>query len=274
MLYLKIIVQIVVGISALLAVALQYKWHDKRRVIFKKLRNALIGFTILSLVTGLIVTVSDEIKKDAEINLLQSKLDSAQNILLYIKSNGDTLNARLQPILAFVHGRYPNLSFEDAVDSLKLTISRLDRKTSDLNVKDSLRNVDELRLRTLMQTPPSITAQLLMDSGRNIYLEVRFINKVPINFEYSLVHSLESKRLSQGGTSFSEVYPPQNNQALLVKDQFNFPAHIPKNELSFLSLEINYESIYFKQSYDAKLKRNFKKDYVIDPQRNSLTERR
>ena len=272
MFYLKIIVQLIIGVSALLAVLLDYKWYDKRRTVFKQVRNGLIGLSIISLIAGVIITISDERDKNNEIKILQDNLNTAQNTLSYIKSNGDILNAQIKPFIDLAIRRYPNLSLQEALDSLKFNILNIDKKTLILEHNDSLRRMNESKFSKLKKTPPSITAMLLMDEKRNIYLKFEILNNVPINLAYSLVHSTKQKTLNTSGSSFSEVYPSKTNKSVLSKDQFNFPDHIPTDENSFIKLIITYESVYLKESGDPNLRKNLIKYYVIDPVKNSLTD--
>ena len=84
MIYLKIISQLLPGISGLIALLLDYKWHDKRRKIFKTLRNILIFLTILSLIAGIFITINDEKDKNNEITSLKKALNTTKKTLAYI----------------------------------------------------------------------------------------------------------------------------------------------------------------------------------------------
>lgn len=110
MIYIKIIAQLLTGISGLIALLLEYKWHDKRKKIFKNLRNWLIFLTITSLIGGVIITINDEKDKADEITYLKNSLDTSQNTLIYIKSNSDTLKSQIKPFLDLATQQYPNLN--------------------------------------------------------------------------------------------------------------------------------------------------------------------
>lgn len=126
MVYLKIFVQLITGISGLLAILLDYKWHDKRKKIFKTLRNVLIFLTIISLAIGIYITINDDNEKKIEIKSLKENLDTARNTLSYIKANGDTLKNQIKPFLELAKSKYPNLNEDVALDSLKNKIEKLD----------------------------------------------------------------------------------------------------------------------------------------------------
>ncbi|HZH94358.1 MAG TPA: hypothetical protein VEY06_00675, partial [Flavisolibacter sp.] len=119
MLFLKILFHIGVGISSLLAVLLDYKWHDKRRKIFKRSRNIAIMMAIALLIIGVFLIIRDEIQKDSEITSLNSQLDSLKSRLINIQVSSDSVNYKITPFLKLATERYPNVSSEQALDSLK-----------------------------------------------------------------------------------------------------------------------------------------------------------
>ena len=126
MIYLKILTQLLTGIAGLVALLMDYKWHDKRRKIFKHLRNLLIIITIVSLIAGVIITLCDEKEKNDEVTNLKNQLDAAQNTLTYIKSNGDTLKSQIKPFLELATQQYPNLSSNEALEKLKNRLNTID----------------------------------------------------------------------------------------------------------------------------------------------------
>jgi hypothetical protein len=75
MLILKLILQILAVVSALLTNTLDYKVYDKRRRLFKRLRVWLYCVAVLSLGGGLAVTVGDDIARRAEIAELRLELN-------------------------------------------------------------------------------------------------------------------------------------------------------------------------------------------------------
>jgi len=139
MIYLKILIQLLTGISGLVALLLDYKWHDKRRKIFKTLRNLLIVITVVSLIAGVIITLYDENEKNDEVTNLKNRLDTAQNTLTYIKSNGDTLKSQIKPFLELATQQYPNLSSNEALKKLKNRLTVLDKQI--LNGSEKLTNL-------------------------------------------------------------------------------------------------------------------------------------
>ncbi|WP_405384086.1 LemA family protein [Maribacter sp. LLG6340-A2] len=139
MIYLKVIIQIIVGLSGLIALFLDYKWHDKRKKIFKTLRNLLIILSVLSLFIGVIITIKDDKAKDIEIGNLKNGLKDAQNTLYDIKSNGDTLKEQLKPFLELATKKYPNLKSSEALNKLSERLDNVDVEIS--NSKEKINNL-------------------------------------------------------------------------------------------------------------------------------------
>ena len=139
MIYLKVIFQIIAGVSGLIALFLDYKWYDKRKKIFKSLRNLLIILTVLALLIGVIITIKDDKDKNIEISNLKKGLEDAQNTLYDIKSNGDTLRVQLKPFLELATKKYPNLKSSDALNKLSKRLDNVDVEIS--NSKEKIQNL-------------------------------------------------------------------------------------------------------------------------------------
>jgi hypothetical protein len=268
MLYIKVLFQIGVGVVGLLALLLDYKWQDKRRTVFKKTRNVLIGLSILLVITSVVLTIFDEKQKTSEIATLSEQLN-------LIKQNGDRLNLQIVPFLKIATDRYPNLSSERALDSLREYIQKIENQTSILQKSETVRQVKEMELDEMKKTSPKIEALLSMDHKRNVSVGVLFHNKVPIKFNYTLQHSQGDKVLSKGTTYGLLLYPPKDNRPLFIANDLNFKDHIPSDSISELKVTISYESIYYSESLNPNLVGNSSsKSYVIDPRKNTLTAKK
>lgn len=99
MLYLKIFLQVGIGVVGLLAVLLDYKWHDKRKKIFKRTRNLLISISITLVIVSSIVTVLDERQKNEEILLLNGQLKSIENNGIELNLKQDSLKSNYDSLL-------------------------------------------------------------------------------------------------------------------------------------------------------------------------------
>lgn len=270
MLFLKILFQIGAGISSLLALLMDYKWYDKRKRIFKRSRNVAIVMAVVLLIIGVFLIVHDENQKDLEITSLNSQLDSVQSRLINIQGSSDSLNYKITPFLKLATERYPNVSSEQALDSLKRDISSLSMKTNRLETFETNRQASERELASLRGTPPSIGVSLIMDTKRNVAVGIQFFNKVPIKFTYRL-HNYSSKQSYSDGTRGDfELYPQENGKIIYIKDDFNFKDNL-RNEETKLKVTVYYESIYYLQSMNPALRGAKSAIYTVDPFNNSIS---
>jgi hypothetical protein len=111
----KIVLQILNVLVAVLIANLDYLWHDKRTVKFKKTRFSL--YIVLSILLGIniYVTITDDLDKKQEIANLTSKLDGITNEF----TGGDTYayfmavpnmgegDPPTYPLTLWVKGKYP-----------------------------------------------------------------------------------------------------------------------------------------------------------------------
>lgn len=272
MLLIKIISQILVGLSSLLAVLLDYKWHDKRKKVFRKFRNILIGLSIISLITSVLITVDDENSKNQEIITLQSKLDSVQNNLIKIKDNGDKLSTQILPFLEIATNKYPDLNSDNALENLKQDLLTLGEKTNSLEKSELERKKKENEFEKLKNTSPSIIPKLVVDKKRKVSIKIEYLNSVPIKIKYSIKLSNTEKLLASCNTGMMELAPPIHNKKVLLTNGFNFPDQIPKENISYFELFIYYESIYFFETQNQNLRSQLVKKYKFDPISDILTE--
>src|SRR6266511_5134627 len=112
---LKIVLQFLTFLVALLISNLDYLWRDKRTLKFKKTRRYLYIVLCLSFSVSIFVTIQDDQEKKREIGELTSKLDEITNEL----TGGDTYayfmaipnegegDPPTYPLTLWVKGKYP-----------------------------------------------------------------------------------------------------------------------------------------------------------------------
>jgi len=113
--FLKIVLQGLTYLAALLIAILDYKRQDKRTIKFKKRRSALFIVLFLLLTANIVITIQDDQEKKREIGQLTSKLDEITNEL----TGGDTYayfmaipnegegDPPTYPLTLWVKGKYP-----------------------------------------------------------------------------------------------------------------------------------------------------------------------
>lgn len=271
MLFLKILFQIGVGLTSLLAVLLDYKWHDKRRTVFKRFRNIMIWITGGLLLIGVVIIVQDENQKDAEIKTLNNQLDTLKLKLTNIQTSSDSVNYKITPFLKLATDRYPNLNAADALDSLKRDITNLNSKTDQLENFEVSRQASEQEFVRLKNTPPLIDISLIMDKKRTVEVGIKFLNNIPIKFSYRLQNYTSTQSYSDHTNGEFELYPPTDNRTIYIKDDFNFRDNL-RNEDSKLKLTVNYQSIYYIQSMNPSLRGVKSEIYSVDPLNNLITK--
>jgi hypothetical protein len=112
---LKIVLQCSTYLAALLIAILDYTWHDKRTIKFKKTRSALYLLLFLLLTVNIFVIIQDDQEKKREIKELTNKLDNITNEF----TGGDTYayfmaipnmgegDPPTYPLTLWVNGKYP-----------------------------------------------------------------------------------------------------------------------------------------------------------------------
>lgn len=271
MLFLKILFQIGTGISGLLAILLDYKWHDKRERIFKQYRNVAIVMSVILLLLGVFLTIQDENNKNSEITSLNSRLASVQTRLINIQGASDSINYKITPFLKLATERYPNVSPAQALDSLKRDISVLSLKTNRLETFEANRQTNERELAQLKVTPPSIDVSLTMDKKRNVAVGIQFLNNVPIKLNYRLQNYSSKQSYSDGKRGDFELYPQESGNVIYIKDDFNFKDNL-RNEETKLKVTAYYESIYYLQNMNPTLRGAKSATYNVNPFNNTIRQ--
>lgn len=271
MLFLKILFQLGTGISGLLAILLDYKWHDKRERIFKQYRNLAIAMSVILLLLGVLLTVQDENNKNSEITSLNSQLASVHTRLINIQGSSDSLNYKITPFLKLATERYPNVSPDQALDSLKRDISVLIVKTSRLETFEANRQTSEREFAQLKVTPPSIDVSLIMDKKRNVAVGIQFLKNVPIKFNYRLQNYSSKQSYSDGTSGDFELFPQESGNIIYIKDDFNFKDNL-RNEDTKLKVTVYYESLYYLQNMNPALRGAKSVVYTLNPFNNTISQ--
>ena len=230
MFYLKLVTQLVTGIGGLLTILLDYKWHDKRTKLFKRLRGSLIAITIFSLAIGIYITIQDDKDKNDEIKSLTNKLDSANNTLRYIKASGDTLKNQMNPFLELAKSKYPNLSNKVALDSLKnrikkldssyfynsIKVSQLDEKAKKLEQKSKIISSLEFRMFVDEITPSSSLTDKETSAGIQSVVGLFDVSNTRYRFVTDFQFSVQQIQKNRRRVSF--VYKPEEPYQVLGKN--------------------------------------------------------
>lgn len=229
MLFLKILTQFLTGASGLIALLLDYKWHDKRRKIFKTLRNLLVGLSILTLLIGVFLTVADEREKNKEISSLKTNLDSANHTLVEIKSNGDTLRTQIKPILDLAASKFPNLTLNEALRELSSRINNIDKsvilgdqKVSELSTRtQSLEKrisfISTLELRVVIEESTIPTSTTTKETSMGIQSVVALFDQNKKRFRLMTDFQFAEQQLTQTLRKIFFIYKPEDPSQLLGK---------------------------------------------------------
>lgn len=229
MIYLKIIIQLLTGISGLLALVLDYQWHDKRRKVFKNLRNLLIFLTIVSLIGGVKITINDEKDKNREISTLKETLDTTQNTLTYIKANGDTLKYQIKPFLDLATAKYPNLSKNDALDSLKLKLKTLDsnffygnKKIAQLNDKaekleKKIKIISSIEFRVTVDEVTSSSPLTDKETSAGIQSVIGLFDQNNIRYRFVTDFQFSVQQILSNKRRVTFIYKPEDPYQILGK---------------------------------------------------------
>ncbi len=265
MLVLKIVSQCIVGIASLIAILIDYKWHDKRKKLFKRLRLFLILLAILGLGFSVTLTVIDDRDKSTEISNLNSQLAMATDKLDTIQESSKRVENKLQPFLDLAAYRFPDLDTNSALKKLRTELQLLNDRTDYLTEAEQSRQQEENNFQLLKNTPPSLD-MIARIEGDFVHVGVIFKNKVPVYANYSLVHkvgNIDQSRITGGGKT--EIYPPLKNSPVFFPPSMGILQESQrelKNQKVIITL--NFESIYFKETLDPRLKGQMSKVFRMD----------
>lgn len=131
-----IVTQTLLFLTAILGIAMQYKYTDKRTIIFKRLRNIFVILTIVAFPISLFVSWKENREKQFQIlsvshnfDSLKHRLDTsifslnlARNQLKMLDSRSAKLDSQLTPFLQLAKKKYPRLPADSALNRLRVTI--------------------------------------------------------------------------------------------------------------------------------------------------------
>jgi hypothetical protein len=148
----KIAAIVLCGVASEVITLLDYKWHDKRTRLFKRLRVALLVAIPLSVAATVAVAMLDE-KETREMQAdLHSKLDalrqqaSSESAQADQRATGLTsqvaeLKTMLSPFVELAEARHPGAAQADALKMLRSDLGQVAARTSALEIKTSDRSV-------------------------------------------------------------------------------------------------------------------------------------
>jgi hypothetical protein len=170
MLYLKIFLQVGIGVTGLLAVLLDYKWHDKRKRLFKRTRNLLISLSILLVVAGSTVTVLDERQKNEEILSLNSQLKSIEENGRKLNNKQDSLKSNYDSLL------HSYLLSQMMLSDANLRIESLLRTTEKgfKENKDAINDIEKITVKDARTISTKDEDRLIQDLSKGKGSKVEF----------------------------------------------------------------------------------------------------
>ncbi len=261
----QIALQLALGLAALLAVYLDYKWHDKRTAIFKTGRKYLILLMICILVLSIFSTVQNERSQVRKSQFLENQLYSLKDSLYSIKQISNELSDKLDPIIEFAKNRYPTLSTEEAVGRIKNDLDSLGKKTKNLEDKEQGRREKELAIYDLKRTKPEFDIELaILPNDNSINFLIKFKNKVPIKLNFFLYLEGNSKLLvDKVSTKWPEIYPELEQTYAFTYDKLENLKYV-QNKAAIIVMRIVYESIYINEVKNPELKGVIEKRYLLN----------
>lgn len=268
---LSIFLQILIGISALLIVYLDYKWYDKRKNAFKKVRRYLIMTTFLIIGLSVFTTIRQAHEKR---NLLDN-IASLTDRISSVNTIAISLNNQIKPFLNLAMEKYPNLPINEALKKLEFGLVDLQMKTKELELNEQISKSKEVELQRLKSTPPDVDFYVsLINNDLKIF--IKFNNQVPIKFYPFLIYY---GPWECGTTKFYKIftkayieaivlYPPKDKNEVLefIYDTIEKGEELPRDKLLCLRMKITYSSIFVDEIQTLKLrKKEVLLDYTIEP---------
>ena len=279
MIIVKILLQLLISISAFLAIYLDYKWTDKRRKKFKRTRNWLVIIMGVILIVSVGLTIHDDKEQKNERLELNKELSDLKDSLSIIKKIGVDLNTQIEPLIKIAREKYPDLPIEEALKKLELDIDSLELKTSTLEEINRKNKIEKEKLEELKRTPPNVEFSLEIENNK-LYVIIDFKNEVPIKMRpyLSVIWDNEMNEMKGTGwrvyTDYSDIYP----SAGLSKVRFEYDdisnKGLPLGEkiLGFRMI-IRYFSIYYPEIKDEKLgEKTVELNLALDPRDNKFKD--
>lgn len=273
--YLNIILQLLIGISALFIVYLDYKWYDKRKTIFKKARKILIIITVTIICLSIVATINQEKEKSKLSGDISTMQDSISSINVIAKN----LNEQIEPFLKLALEKYPNMPTNEALNKFQLEIKEIQKKTKGLELKEQNRKDKETEFEILKNTSPDVEFEMgLIKNDLKIF--VKFNNQVPIKFDPFLQGGVLEYLTNNPYDFFRRVhlepiviYPSteKHKRSEFIYDSIEKDKKLPKDKLLILRMKIRYSSIYMNEIQSSKLKeKEINLDYLLNTNTHKL----
>lgn len=288
MLFLKIIIQILTGLSSFFLITLDHYFTDKNSNSFKLARVVAMGLTILLMVSGTVVIAYDEFSQDrntenlnTEISNVNGDLNSARDSIgTLVKVSGkvvtDTLEKlknqltkmqeSLGPFLKIAQSKYPLLPPEMGLQRLQYDLT---------GIKNELAGARERKEKedAFKKTPPNIDFGLMYPQGHGMAMFIIFKNDVPILINYAVKEVSTGKTLAYDYDGKWRINPASLANNIYTLALGDFTTNVGTRTEPFkIKFSFSYESYYYEESQDFKLKGFVEKYYMVDIQKRELKE--
>jgi len=148
----------------------------------------------------------------------------------------------------------------------KIELSKVNARTIKIDSAENARHKADLDLEALKQKPPSIDTRLVLDKNGKMYLNIKFLNEVPIKVDYWITPFNENTLLSGFLLEHPTIYPPKGMITSVSIGSIG-SWNIAKDQDSKITLHLTYESIYFEENRRPGLKNGITQNYVLDPKK-------
>jgi hypothetical protein len=269
--YLKIIIQFLAGITGLLALYIDHKWHDRRTNRYKVGRDVLFILSGTLILIGIITTKIDDDKNDREKKELNKKVDSAnqrlndlKDTLFIVKENSNNILNQITPFLSLAKSKYPTLSTEQALIKLQNDLIII---KEDLG-KEIKKNEEDEKFK---HTPPDLDIDFIYTNEQSGGLKLVFHNKVPILFNYSIKEIPNDKVLAYDFNQKWRVNPASMKGPVYTLMLEEFKKNVGNRTTPFqIKLTFQYQSYSFEELQDEHLIKLISKYYLIDPIKSEI----
>ena len=209
MLIWKVLLQTLAVVLGLLVANLDYIWHDKRTLKFKRTRLALYVSSGVFLSISIVVTVQSERKSDRESQELRVKLGELTHETQSGAELVKELQNQLQPFITLAREKYPSPDLNESLRSLHSDLQKIQERTTKLEaaeVATRSRSLSPSQVETLVKalsnyegTPIGIKYRANDTESYNYALQFKGlfatagwrITRVAMTFYYSPVHGIE-----------------------------------------------------------------------------------
>jgi hypothetical protein len=143
-----------------------------------------------------------------------------------------------------------------------------------LRTSDSLRKRKEDELAALKSTTPIVYPFLVLEKDNKLYLHLQFVNNVPIKFDFFINKYNSNENVNEADIMEPPtLYPPKDGRDAVIDAYINLnTGKIPKDTISRITLHFSYQSIYYIETMNPKLKVDIDVSYVIDPIKKTINQ--